>query len=194
MMPLPDHANDLDACLAEAFRLLTRAVADRRSPFRTLNVATIAADGAPVCRTVVLRGVDVPARALSVHTDRRSAKIAELAHDPRIAVHGYDPGAKIQLRMAGMASVHHDDALADQAWARSLPMSRACYAIDPAPGTPIAAPMPAPHDAPHGRENFSVIVVELQSLEWLWLAAQGHRRARFVWQPDGALQQSWLAP
>lgn len=193
MLPRPDHADQLDACLDAAWTLLTRAVVDRRSAFRTLNLATVALDGAPVSRTVVLRGVDRDARRISIHTDRRSAKIAELARDPRIAVHGYDPGAKIQLRLAGVATVHGDDAIADAGWAHSQPMSRACYAIEPAPATPITAPLPAPVDTPQGRENFRVVRVEIATLDWLWLAADGHRRARFDWTGE-KWRSSWLVP
>ena len=84
-MPRPDPPVDLDDVLAESFRLLARGVADRRSPFHTPTLASLNADGAPSLRTVVLRGFDPARRELRVHTDARSAKLAELAAEPRAA-------------------------------------------------------------------------------------------------------------
>lgn len=191
--PLPAHADDIEACRTEAFRLLARGVADRRSAFRVLTLASIGADGAPQARSVVLRGVDVAARCLRLHTDKRSAKWAELAADPRVALHGYDAQAQVQLRLSGTAARHSGDEVAEAAWAASAPMSRRCYSAAPAPGTPIPAPLPAPMDEHAGRPNFAALHVTLHGLDWLWLAAAGHRRARFAW--DGAAWQgSWLAP
>lgn len=184
----------LDECLAEAFRRLARGVADRRAPFHTPTLATIGADGAPEARTLVLRGFEPGSRTLRLHTDARSGKVAELAREPRCALHFYDPGAKLQLRLAGRAAVHGDDAVAEAAWGASREFSRMCYAIAPAPGTPVAEPPPAPRDAEAGRGVFRVILLRFDRLEWLELAAEGHRRARFAWTRDGAPDAAWLVP
>jgi hypothetical protein len=93
--------NDLDATLGELWRRLARRVADRRSGFHTVQLASIGPDGMPWVRTVVLRGVEAAARRLRVHTDRRSAKFAEPAARPAVEVCAYDPRAKIQLRLRG---------------------------------------------------------------------------------------------
>lgn len=188
----PAFADDLALSLAEAERLLREAPTDRRSPWRTLQLATIAADGAPDVRTLVLRGFDPATRQLRLHTDRRSAKIAELVADPRVMLHGYDPGAKLQLRLAGRASiVAGDDSRA--AWLGSTRQAQACYAVTPAPGTPVEAPPPAPDHDPAGEANFAVLMVCYHSLDWLWLCAEGHRRARFDWS-SGAVDARWLVP
>ncbi|MBX9814218.1 MAG: hypothetical protein A4S12_08025 [Proteobacteria bacterium SG_bin5] len=190
--PRPAFTDDLGAALAEAERLLRRAVVDRHSPWRTLQLASIATDGAPDVRTLVLRGVDARARRLRLHTDRRSAKIAELTADPRVMLHGYDPRAKLQLRLAGRATVlTGDDSRA--AWLASSRQARACYAISPAPGTVVETPPPAPELTPGAHENFAVLIVQYHSLDWLWLSAEGHRRARFDWV-DETLEARWLVP
>lgn len=193
MQPPAHFADDLDLTLAEAFKLLTRGVVDRRSAFRTIQVASVAADGAPDVRTVVLRGVEPAERRVRFHTDRRSGKFTQLGADPRVMLHGYDPGAKIQLRMTGRATIHVDDAVADEAWARTATAGRACYAIEPGPGTAIAAPIAAPQDQPHGRDQFAAVRVTIEALEWLWLSAHGHRRARFEWAA-GEMTARWLVP
>lgn len=191
MKPRPGFADDLSATREHAFALLARGVADRRSVFHTPTLATIGADGTPSLRTLVLRGFDATARALRLHTDARAAKAAELRADPRAAVHIYDPSAQIQLRLTGTAALHHADDISAAGWAASRDFSRMCYAIEPGPGTPAAAPPAAPRDAEAGQPHFAVVLFTFTRLEWLWLDAAGHRRARFDFAPDHA---TWLVP
>jgi len=192
--PWPAHADDLDAVLAEAWRLLARGVADRRSPFHTPTFATVGADGAPALRTMVLRGVEVGTRTLRLHTDRRAAKAAELAADHRVALHVYDAAAQIQVRLAGVATWHSDDAVSAAAWTASQSGARRCYAATVAPGQAVTAPPPAPPEG-DGSAHFAVVRCQVDRLEWLWLAAAGHRRARFVWPEAGEPPAAtWLAP
>jgi len=191
---IPAHAGDLDATLAEAFRLLARGVADRRHAFHTPTLAGIGLDGAPQARTVVLRGFDASTRTLRFHTDARSPKVAEFAGEPRATLHLYDSSAQVQLRLSGRVTVHDSDDVAEAAWSASRPMSRVIYAITPGPGTPIAAPPAAPLDAMNGRANFRVLHLVVSRLEWLWLAAAGHQRAAFAWGESGASSATWLVP
>lgn len=195
--PLPPWHDDLAASLAHAWAMLVRGAADRRHAFHTPSVATIGEDGGPCVRTVVLRGVEPAARTLRFHTDARSGKARELAADPRIAVHAYDAGAKLQLRLAGEASLHRDDAVADAAWAATRPFSRACYRVASAPGTPAPDPTAALAEAGEGeeagRDAFVAVTVAVARLEMLHLAASGHRRSAFDWR-GGALAMAWLVP
>lgn len=167
-------------------RLLARGVADRRSGFHTPCLASVGLDGAPSLRTVVLRRFDPVARLLSVHTDVRSAKYREIVADPRVGLHFYDPGQKIQLRINGLATLHADTVIADQAWAASREVSTACYAVEPGPGTVVAQPVMAPLPSASGRRNFAVIQVPIMRLEFLWLSSEGHRRALFMWGEPAA--------
>lgn len=194
---LPPFYDDLDATLAEAWRLLVSGAGDRRTGFHTPVLASVRGDGRPAARTVVLRSVDPDLRSLRFHTDRRSMKFEELAAEPRVSMHFYDPTAKAQLRVDGLASRHAADELADLAWRQTRPMSRVCYRVSPAPGLPIENPTEAVTEGAgenaDGRENFAAITVAVETIEWLYLAARGHRRARFRWQ-DGALDATWLVP
>lgn len=192
----PAFADDLAGTLAHAWACLARGVADRRSAFHTIGVATIGLDGRPRLRTVVLRAVEPSAARLRFHTDARADKVAELAADPRIALHGYDPGGKLQIRVEGRASVHGEDAVADAAWAASRPMSRDCYGTRPAPGTPLSAPdafaLPADEaERAAGRVHFRAVTVAVETIETLYLAHCGHRRARFDIRTREA---AWLVP
>ncbi len=194
----PRFYDDLDETLAEAWRLLERGVADRRSPFHTPALASLREDGAPSVRTLVLRAVDRDARTLRFHTDVRSGKFREIAAQPRVALHFYDPTRKVQLRIDGSARLHKGDAVAAAAWRATRSFSRACYRVEPQPGQEIDDPRSAQTEigserSEAGHENFAAITVEMESLEWLYLAARGHRRAQFRWQ-NHALAASWLVP
>jgi pyridoxamine 5'-phosphate oxidase len=196
----PTFYNDLDASLAHAWAQLAVGVADRRSGFRTPTLGTIGLDGTPRVRTVVLRACDAAARTLRFQTDRRSGKVPELRRIPAAALHFYDPPAKLQLRFAGQAQVHMDDEIARAAWAESQVMSRACYTQGLPPGAPLSGPTAIPQLAgvPDGDmtgiDNFAVVAVVVQSIDWLYLGSQGHRRARFTWGERGEMQATWLAP
>jgi pyridoxamine 5'-phosphate oxidase len=198
-LPPPSFYDSLDETLAEAWRLITRGVADRRSPFHHPALATVGLAGAPEVRTVILRGCDPVTRRLRFHTDGRSAKVAELAARPDVALHFYDPAAKIQVRARGRASLHRDDVVADAAWAGSRVFSRQCYGIAPGPGADIGTggdfmlPETTEVETAAGRVNFTAVMIDVRSFEWLYLANAGHRRARFSWD-DGALTAGWLAP
>ena len=188
--------DDIDEVLVSAWRLLARGTADWREGFHTISAATIGLDGRPRNRTVVLRGVDSLTRTLRFHCDRRTGKCAELSADPRIALLGYDPHTGVQLRVEGMATLHTDDAVAEEAWSRSLPSNRINYGSVPAPGEIIRtggdyALSAAGEEG--GRSEFCAILVRMESLEFLHLAREGHRRARFRW--DGArIEATWLVP
>ena len=190
----PAFADDIMASLHEAFRLLADAVPNRRSPFHTPTIASLDDTGAPSLRTVVLRGFDAEARALRFHTDRRSDKARGIARDPRVMMHFYDAALHVQMRVAGRATLHLDDAVADAAWAGSQRSSRMCYAAPDASGAVVPAPPAAPQDTEIGRPHFAAVVIGFHRLEWLWLAAAGHQRARFIWDEAGNLTADWIAP
>ncbi len=192
--------SDLDATLEQVWQRLGRGVADRRAGMHTVQLASIGLDGAPRVRTVVLRGVDRTARWLRVHTDRRSEKFAEIAEHPRVELCAYDARAKIQIRARGCA-VLATAAGAEPAWAATGHNARACYRALAGPGTPLddpasADPAPSPAadaDTDAGREHFSVVLTTVDHIDWLYLAARGHRRACFDWRHD-RWHGTWLAP
>lgn len=195
--PLPAHYDRLEIAIEEAWERLEHGVADRHSPFHTPTLATVRADGTPSARTVVLRGADRTAACLRFHTDGRSRKLEEVAAEPRSVLHFYDPAAKIQLRVEGTASIHAADPVADDAWAASRPSSRECYRIEPGPGAAIDLPTNAvisdAADPDAGRVNFRAVILTVSVVEWLYLAARGHRRALFT-RVGRDWEGAWLAP
>ena len=204
--PFPDHYNDLAATLKFAWQMMGRGVQDRRSAFHTPVLATHGADG-PQARVLVLRACDVASRTLTFHTDTRSAKMPELALDPRVALTFYDAARKAQVRINGTACVHAGDALAHQRWAASRPSSLRCY-LGAQPGAVSAEPTSGLPAHVQGREPelaeladaqpyFAVIEVAVLRLEWLHLHTRGQRRAVFAWPADArsaACVMQWLNP
>ena len=194
----PAFYKDLAGCHDELWRRLVDGAENRRGGFHTPTLATVDASGRPRLRTVVLRGADPVEAILRFNCDRRSDKAAEIAASGHAALHAYDPGAKIQVRVEGSTTIHADDAIADAAWDAAQPMSRIVYGIEPGPGTPIshgdAYALPASETAiAAGRHQFCAVLVRATRLEFLYLQRSGHRRA--AWRRDGdAWNGSWLAP
>jgi pyridoxamine 5'-phosphate oxidase len=203
-MTLEVKPNTLDAVLADIWTRLVRGGADRRSAFHTPIVASIDADGTPQQRVMVLRKCVEADAIMRFHTDMRSAKVNEIAAGSRVSVLGYDAAAKIQIRAGGLATVTGAGDAADAAWIASSPSSRRCYLTRYPPGSvsekPISGlPMSLENRVPErsetevGRVNFAVLVVKLDTLEWLYLAHDGHVRARFA-EENGAWKGQWLIP
>lgn len=191
--PIPDWYDDLAGSLAEGWGLLVRGAADRRSPMHTISIATVDAQGLPRVRTVVLRAADPGHWRIRFHTDARSRKIAELARQPQVAVLAYHPQAKIQLRLTGLARVLAGDDAAP-IWAQVTTNGRQCYRVARAPGEPIVTPADGAALDADGQARFRAVEVDIAEIEWLYLAAAGHRRARFRRREDGSIESGWLVP
>ncbi|MEM8877759.1 MAG: pyridoxamine 5'-phosphate oxidase family protein [Pseudomonadota bacterium] len=186
---LPQVPRTLSGVEESAWQLLRRGTKDRRSAFHTLTLATVASEGLPEMRVVVLREVDRERRLLRFNTDLRTPKFAELTANPRVAIQGYDPRRKVALRLAGIARTEAGTERVQAVWDGMKDMSRECYRVGQSPSTPI----PSPEESPlHGLSeeeafaNFALVDVVLTRLEWLYLRHGGHMRARVTWPDDAA--------
>jgi len=178
--------DDLDAMFDATWELLVQGAADRRAALHLPVVVSIGPDG-PDARVMVLRGVDRARHSLRFHTDRRAMKAAHIAIDPRVGIVGYDADARLQLRLHGVAVVHSGAEVAAY-WATTETFGRRAYRTTLPPGSPLAAPgsgLPPEFErvaagdplSEAGRDNFAVLEVALDRIEWLLLAHSGHRRA-----------------
>ncbi|WMS42963.1 pyridoxamine 5'-phosphate oxidase family protein [Acuticoccus sp. MNP-M23] len=192
----PAHYHDLGAVERAAWDAMVDGVKMRKSAFHQVVVATVDEAGRPQARTVVLRGADEGDRTLRFHTDVRSAKIPELAAAPSCAIILYDHDAKIQVRVSGDAAIHNRDALTESLWGAMPHYSKACYRQPFGPGAPVETPEMVAAAAALGDDagyaNFVAITVAVNEFEWLYLAANGHRRARIDYRDAGG--REWLAP
>ena len=193
---MPTAAEDLAAVLDDAWDRLYAAAGLRRRALGRVALATVGPGGAPAVRTVVLRSADREARQLEIHTDRRSAKVGEIAANPAVALMLYDTEAEVQLRVEGQAWLLLPGAELDAAWAATPGPVRACYRMPGPPGTAIADPAlppPATDLTDDGRGNFAVIQVAAGRIDWVRLSPGADRRALFDWT-GGAPRSCWLIP
>lgn len=192
--------------LSKIFAMLTRGVADRKSPLHTPTLATIGADGSPEVRIVVFRKFLPEERTLIFHTDLRSPKIGELLSDKRVSWLFYDPGEKMQFRISGEATIHadKDDSLKIKQWQATWAFGRRCY-MGEAPSRIVAEATsgmpseienrePTIEESEVGFVNFAVVSTAIRTIDCLELHAAGHRRSLFSWNETGGLQTDWLTP
>lgn len=201
---MPDMDAQLAAIFDNCWDLLEEGARSRKSPLHTPCVANVDADGHAAQRVMVLRAADREAGRLSFNSDRRSPKIAQM-HGQPAHVLAYHVEAGVQLRLAGMATVHLDDRVADAGWRSATNFARRCYLAQWAPGTPIDRPasglpawaegiQPSDDQVAPARANFAVIRIAVARIDWLHLANSGHRRAHF-WREDrphaAAVDRMW---
>ena len=183
---MTDWHETLSSVHDRAWQLLVRGANDARHPARTPTLATMGADG-PQARTLILRKANRPTGTVTLYTDAASTKVGELRADPRAALHIWDKGAQIQLRLSVIVELAPG---APELWARMPEGAREVYGVDPPPGTPIADPEGFTR-VPNG-DKFLELTLEIQKLELVALGLPIHRRAAFE-RADG-WQGKWLAP
>ena len=169
---------------------LEAAPAERAHPWRTPVLATIDGDAADA-RTVILREVAAADRRLVVYTDHRAGKVAQIAAHPRGTLALWSPALGWQLRCRVRLSVEAEGLGVTSRWARLQHTPAAQDYLAPAsPGTALPA-SPQADAAPRGAQRafFAVVTAEIESLDWLELHREGHRRARF-----DSLVARWLQP
>jgi pyridoxamine 5'-phosphate oxidase len=132
--------------------------------------------------------------------DVRSHKVEELERDPRVALTGLDAVAGVQLRLEGIAQVVLTPSSRTAAWRRLKAHSHVLFQSAVPPGSVVASPEDgrSSPEAPvlSGLEpvqDFALIHVHLQRIEWLDVSSQPHLRCQFLRQEVGWLGQ-WLAP
>ncbi|WP_295495117.1 pyridoxamine 5'-phosphate oxidase family protein [Sphingorhabdus sp. EL138] len=209
-MNLPDsfpaYYDDLALSFEEAWGVIAAGVTNRNSPSHMPAVGTVDAGGVPQLRIMILRDVLRDARTLRFHTDSRSIKVEQLRHNSATSVLIYDPAAKVQIRMSGKTHFTATSEIADTAWSTSTTFARRCYMAESAPGAPCAEPssglpnwiegkQPEEEQLADYRPNFAVLLVKIETIEWLYLANAGHRRAQWQWDPaQNEWSGRWLIP
>ena len=205
MKELPEFYNDIDKTLLEIKSMLSRGVKDRKSNFHYTTLCTVDKDSRPQARTVILRRFDIEKFHLSIHSDLRSNKINEIKKNKKVSLVFYDDRKKIQLRIRGSAKI---EVSKKDSWEKLSNWSRRCYLSEENPGTKIQKPTsgfsekyqfnaPSTEESEKGLQNFTVIIVIAEEVEWLFLASQGHRRMLFDIKRDlGNIKIAgrWLVP
>jgi pyridoxamine 5'-phosphate oxidase len=196
----PGRWSSLEKIRAEVWEMLGGAVSDTKNPLRTPVLGTVGPEGSQL-RTVVLRRVVAAERLLMCNTDLRSAKIRDIQALSRLSWLFYQPEERVQLRLAGQASLLQAGPLVDEEWSRLSPLNRRDYCTVDPPGSPLSVPSSGlpdsfgqtPAEGEIGRKNFVVVVCQVDALDWLLLQESGHLRAQFTWRDD-KLAATWVVP
>ena len=181
--------------------MLDNAVKDRSSPFR-IPVFICGNQNDLDGRIVVLRKSDPSNNIVQYHSDIRSNKIEKLKTNKNAAMLFYDKEEKIQVRLKVECIVNHNNEVTEESWSKRQHISRKCYLVDNGPGTESPTPTSGlklklnnfkftMEESEVGYKNFTVIQCKVKSIEWLYLAAKGHRRAKFDLENN---KEHWLIP
>ena len=197
----PAYYEDFSEIKKKIWLMLDDAVSNRGSQFRIPTFICgdqSSFDG----RIVVLRKSDQKNSLVQFHSDIRSDKIEKLKKNPNAAMLFYDKEEKIQVRLKVECTVNHNNDVTKESWSKTQHISRKCYLVDNGPGTESDIPTSGlkpeldnfeftMEQSEEGYKNFTVIQCKVKSIEWLYLAAKGHRRARFDIETN---KDTWLVP
>ena len=197
----PAYYENLEEIQNKYWSMLEHAVSNRGSQFR-IPVFICANQDEVDGRVVVLRKSDRKNKFLQFHTDFRSPKVDILKKNKNASLVFYDKEEKIQLRVKTDCEVNNQNSITEEAWKKTQHISRRCYLTDSPPGTtsdnPTSGMISQLEDfdytmkqSENGYKNFTVIRCKIKSIEWLYLAAKGHRRARFDFENQ---KNTWLVP
>ena len=197
----PAYYENFNEIKKKIWLMLNDAVTNRASQFRIPTF--ICGDQSDFDgRIVVLRKSNQKDNTVQFHSDIRSDKIEKLKNNPNAAMLFYDKEEKIQVRLKVECLVNHNNEITKESWSKTQHISRKCYLVDNGPGseskTPTSGLKPeldnfefTMEQSEEGYKNFTVIQCKIKSIEWLYLAAKGHRRARFDLENK---KDTWLVP
>ena len=197
----PAYYENFDEIKKKIWLMLNDAVTNRASQFRIPTF--ICGDQSDFDgRIVVLRKSNQKDNIVQFHSDIRSDKIEKLKRNPKAAMLFYDKEEKIQVRLKVECLVNHNNEITKESWSKTQHISRKCYLVDNGPGSESKIPTSGlkpeldnfeftMEQSEEGYKNFTVIQCKIKSIEWLYLAAKGHRRARFDLENK---KDTWLVP
>ena len=197
----PAYYEDFSEIKKKIWHMLEDAVSNRNSQFRIPTF--MCGYGSEINgRIVVLRKADKENNLVQFHSDIRSDKIDILKKNSNAAMLFYDKEEKIQVRLKVECIVNHENHITKKSWEKTQHISRKCYLVNNSPGSisdePTSGLKPeldnfeyTKEQSEEGYQNFTVIQCKIKSIEWLYLAAKGHRRAKFNLEDN---KDTWLVP
>ena len=197
----PAYYENFEEIKNKYWSMLEDAVSNRASSFR-IPVFICSYQDEVDGRIVVLRKSDRENNLLQFHTDFRSPKVEILKNNNKASLLFYDKEEKIQLRVKVNCEINNQNSITEESWKKTQHISRRCYLTDSPPGTSSENPTSGMiskledfdytmEQSENGYRNFTVIKCNIRSIEWLYLAAKGHRRAMFDIENK---EESWLVP
>ena len=183
---------------------LTRGVKDRKHTFHTPVFSNINDENAIESRVVVLRQFDSQNMILNFHTDFRSPKVSSLQKINGSLFVFYDHKLKIQLRVKTISVINNQNTIAEELWGKTKLFSRKCYLTEKSPSSVTNIPEdginenlkgkePTLEESEKGYGNFTVVQNQIREIDWLYLAASGHRRLKIIVK-ENIPSFEWLIP
>ena len=197
----PAYYENFNEIKKKIWSMLDDAVTNRSSQFR-IPVFICGNQKDFDGRIVVLRKSDQSNNLVQFHSDIRSDKIPKLKNNKNASMLFYDKEEKIQVRLKVECIINHNNEITKKSWSKTGHISRKCYLVDNGPGTESPDPTSGlkpeldnfeftMEQSEEGYKNFTVIQCKIKSIEWLYLAAKGHRRAKFNLENN---KDTWLVP
>ena len=197
----PAYYEDFKEIKKKIWSMLDDAVTNRSSQFR-IPVFICGDQKDFDGRIVVLRKSDQSNNLVQFHSDIRSDKISKLKNNKNASMLFYDKEEKIQVRLKVECTINHNNEITKESWSKTGHISRKCYLVENGPGTESPNPTSGlkpeldnfeftMEQSEEGYKNFTVIQCKIKTVEWLYLAAKGHRRARFEVDNN---KEYWLIP
>ncbi len=197
----PAYYENFKEIKKKIWSMLDDAVTNRNSQFR-IPVFICGNQKDFDGRIVVLRKSDQTKNLVQFHSDIRSDKIIKLKNNKNASMLFYDKEEKIQVRLKVECTINHNNEITKESWSKTGHISRKCYLVDNGPGTESPNPTSGlkpeldnfeftMEQSEEGYKNFTVIQCKIKTIEWLYLAAKGHRRARFEIDNN---KKYWLVP
>jgi 3-hydroxyisobutyrate dehydrogenase len=185
-------------------RNLTRGVKDRKHSFHTPVFSNMDNEDGVTSRVVVLRKFDSLNMVLNFHTDFRSPKTFSLQQNNNSSFVFYDHKLKIQLRIKTTSVINNQNNITEEMWEKTKLFSRKCYLTEKAPSSNTNLPEdgideklrgkePSLEESEKGYKNFTVVQNQIQEIDWLYLAASGHRRLNIILEKQTPSFQ-WIIP
>ena len=185
-------------------RNLTRGVKDRKHTFHTPVFSNIDKENSIESRVVVLRQFDSLNMVLNFHTDFRSPKVFCLQQNNNSLFVFYDYKLKIQLRIKTTSTINNQNKVTGEMWDKTKLFSRKCYLTEKSPSSPTNLPEdgideslggrePTLEESEKGYKNFTVVQNQIKQIDWLYLAASGHRRLKIILEKKIPSFQ-WIIP
>jgi len=197
----PAYYEDFKEIKKKIWSMLDDAVNNRSSQFR-IPVFICGDQKDFDGRIVVLRKSDQSNNLVQFHSDIRSDKINKLKSNKNASMLFYDKEEKIQVRLKVECTINHNNEITKESWSKTGHISRKCYLVENGPGTESPNPTSGlkpeldnfeftMEQSEEGYKNFTVIQCKIKTIEWLYLAAKGHRRVRFEVDNN---KEYWLVP
>jgi pyridoxamine 5'-phosphate oxidase len=179
--------SELERCVAVRPRAEPDAPEADEPPheWRVAVLATVD-DGQADARSLVLREVDAAERRLVFYTDARSPKVRQIEQSPQGTLIFYSRKLGQQLRMQVRLNVETTGLAVSSRWARLQTSAGARdYQSVAAPGRPLDAPL----SELGVRGHFAMIEAMAETVDWVELHPEGHRRALL-----GGRKSRWVQP